>query len=202
MSFWIGVLGLLMGYLFGSVNSAIVVCRLMGLPSPRSVGSGNPGATNVLRLGSKKAAALTLLGDVVKGILPVLLAHAMHFPSDWLAAVALAAVLGHAFPCFFGFKGGKGVATGLGVLLALHPILGLLTLLTWLVVAFLFRYSSLAALVSVILTPVYGYFFWTKNAEALWVLIVMAAFILFRHQANIRRLLSGKESRIGQKTAS
>jgi glycerol-3-phosphate acyltransferase PlsY len=152
-------------------------------------------------LGGKKAAALTLVGDVVKGILPVLFAHAMNFPSDWLAAVAFAAVLGHAFPCFFGFKGGKGVATGLGVLLALHPVLGLLTLLTWLVVAFFSRYSSLAALVSVVLTPIYAYFFWSKNAEALWVLVLMAAFILFRHQANIRRLLTGKESRIGQKSA-
>jgi acyl phosphate:glycerol-3-phosphate acyltransferase len=188
---------LVVGYVFGSINSAIVICKLMGLPSPRSVGSGNPGATNVLRLGNKKAAALTLFFDVLKGWIPVFIALLAHVHTDWLCWVALATILGHAYPLFFGFKGGKGVATGLGVLLGVNPLLGLFVLITWIVVALIFRYSSLAAIVSVVLTPLYG-FFLLHDRSAISVLVLMALFILIRHKDNIARLLAGKESKIGR----
>ncbi len=196
--FWMGLNFMLIGYLLGSINSAIIVCKMMGLPSPRSIGSGNPGSTNVLRLGSKKAAALTLVGDVLKGVIPVGLAHAAHLPIDGICGVAVAAVLGHAYPLFFGFKGGKGVATGLGVLLGIHPGLGLLVLLTWLIVAGCFRYSSLAALVATILSPGYGYFLLDRNLNAALILFGMAVFIVFRHRENIRRLWKGEEKKIGK----
>jgi glycerol-3-phosphate acyltransferase PlsY len=197
--FLAGCLSIVAGYLLGSINSAMIICKLMGLPSPRSIGSGNPGATNVLRLGSKKAAALTLIGDAVKGFVPVLVAHFFHLPMAWICLVALAAVIGHIFPLFFGFKGGKGVATGLGVLLGIQPLLGLAVLVTWLVVAGITRYSSLAALISVILTPFYGYFLLDKNLSAVGVLVLIALLILARHHANIKRLFQGKESKIFKK---
>ena len=136
------------GYLFGSISAAIIVCRLMGLPDPRTEGSRNPGATNVARLGGKKAAALTLAGDMLKGLLPVLAAHALQAGPLVLALTALAAFLGHLYPVFFGFQGGKGVATALGVTFGLHWMIGLLTAATWLATALLFRYSSLSALVA------------------------------------------------------
>ena len=199
MSFLVGFLIVGLGYVFGSVNSAILVCKWMKLPSPRSVGSGTPGATNVLRLGSKKAAAFTLIGDAVKGLIPVLIAHAFHLPMDWICLVALAAVVGHMFPLFFGFKGGKGVATGLGVLLGIQPLLGLLVLITWLVIAGVTRYSSFAALVSVMLTPIYGYFLLDKNLSSVGILILISGLILVRHRSNIQRLLAGEEGKIGQK---
>jgi glycerol-3-phosphate acyltransferase PlsY len=195
----VGIIMILVGYLMGSVNSAMIVCKLMGLPSPRSIGSGNPGATNVLRLGSKKAAAITLVGDALKGWMPVFIGHLLGLPIAIMAWIALAAVLGHVFPIFFGFKGGKGVATGLGVLLGIQPFLGLAVLGTWLVVAFLFRYSSLAALISVILSPIYGYFLLEKNIMVMGVLALISLVILIRHIGNIQRLFSGQESKIGQK---
>jgi glycerol-3-phosphate acyltransferase PlsY len=192
---------ILLGYLLGSVNSAMIVCQLMGLPSPRSVGSGNPGATNVLRLGSKKAAAITLIGDALKGWIPVFMGHLLGLPIDIICWIALAAVLGHVFPLFFGFKGGKGVATGLGVLLGIQPFLGLAVLGTWLIVALCFRYSSLAALISVILMPIYGYFLLNKNLGAVGILVLIGVLILVRHQSNIKRLVQGQETKIGQKKA-
>jgi len=140
------VLWIVGAYLMGSIASAVVVARLMGLPDPRTQGSGNPGATNVLRLGGKKAAALTLLGDVLKGVIPVLAARLAGLPETGVALVALAAFLGHLYPVFFGFKGGKGVATAFGVLVAGAPLLGLAILVTWLAVAFASRISSLSAL--------------------------------------------------------
>ncbi len=188
---------LLIAYLFGSLNCASMVCKMFGLPSPRSEGSKNPGATNVLRLGGKKAAAMTLLGDVLKGLFPVLIAHGINCSVAWVAWVALAAVLGHIFPIFYRFKGGKGVATTIGVVFALNVILGLLVAMTWLVVAWVSRYSSLSSLVAVILCPVYAFFL--LGSSVLWPLSILAVLVILRHQQNIQRLLTGGESKIGRK---
>lgn len=185
-------------YLLGSISTAIITCRLMGLPDPRSGGSGNPGATNVLRLGGKKAAAITLLGDVLKGLIPVLLARALDAGEMTLAWVAVAAFLGHLYPIFFQFQGGKGVATAAGAIIGLAPLVALLCLATWLVVAWLARISSLAALTAAALSPVYA---WVLGAPGAHVatLALVATLLVWRHRANIRRILDGTESRIGQK---
>ncbi|OOG23097.1 acyl-phosphate glycerol 3-phosphate acyltransferase [Thioalkalivibrio denitrificans] len=187
----------LAAYLLGSVSTAIVVCRLSGLPDPRSQGSRNPGATNVLRTGRKGAAIITLLGDSLKGLVPVLVAHALGLEPFWVAAVALAAFLGHLYPIYHGFQGGKGVATALGVLLGLNVFVGLAALATWLLVAALARISSLAALTAAALTPVYMYLLtgetWYVAAGA-----ALAALIFWRHRANIDRLARGEEPRIGK----
>ena len=186
---------ILLAYLFGSLSAAILLCRLLGLPDPRTQGSGNPGATNVLRIGGKKAAAATLFLDMLKGLLPVLLARALAAPLEIQAAVALAAFLGHLYPVFFRFQGGKGVATALGVLLALNWLVGLATIATWLVMALLFRISSLAALTAILLTPLY---FWLLDRQApLLAVAVMITLLLFwRHRSNIRKLRDGTEGRI------
>lgn len=187
-----------LAYLMGSVSSAVVVCRVMGLPDPRSQGSNNPGATNVLRIGGKKAAAVTLVGDVLKGWLPVLLAQAVGVEPAVLAATGLAAFLGHIYPVFFGFQGGKGVATALGVLAAFHWSVGLAVVATWLAVAAVFRISSLSALVAAGLAP--GYVWWLVGDPTLTAAVgIMAALLMWRHQGNIRRILAGEEGRIGQK---
>jgi len=192
-------------YLIGSVSFAVVVSRVMGLADPRSYGSGNPGATNVLRTGNKAAAVLTLLGDAAKGAAAVLLAKwlaARYGFSDFtLACVGLAAFLGHLFPVFHGFAGGKGVATAAGVLLALSPWLGLATLATWIVIAFFFRYSSLAALVSAVFAPLF-YVLMAGADSALAPLAVISALLIWRHRRNIANLMAGKESRIGRKKAA
>jgi glycerol-3-phosphate acyltransferase PlsY len=185
-------------YLFGSVSSAVVTCRLMGLPDPRSQGSGNPGATNVLRTGTRSAAAITLLGDVLKGLAPVVLADWAGVGAPVLGAVAAAAVVGHMYPVFFGFKGGKGVATTLGVLLGLSWVLGALWGVTWLVVAALTRYSSLSALVATGLTPLYSYWL-VKTPALVATTLVIAVLVIWRHRSNISNLLHGRESRIGQR---
>ena len=191
-----GYLIILGGYLFGSISTAIIVCRLMGLPDPRTAGSGNPGATNVARLGGKKAAALTLVGDMLKGLLPVLLAHLLQAGPVILAATALAAFLGHLYPVFFGFKGGKGVATGLGVIYGLYWPAGLLTTATWLAMAVMFRYSSLAALIAMLLAPLW--FLWLRPEPAVIAAIVVLTVLLFwRHRSNISNLINGKEGKIG-----
>lgn len=183
-------------YLLGSVATAVLACRLLGLPDPRTVGSGNPGATNVLRMGGKKAAIITLLGDMLKGLLPVLLARALDLGDPWIAAVALAAFVGHLYPVFFGFKGGKGVATALGGLLGIHWALGLMTLATWLAVAALTRISSLSALTASLLAP--GYAWWITGSPALaGAAAAMSLLIYWRHRSNIRNLLAGTEGRIG-----
>lgn len=197
----------LAAYLIGSLSFAVVVSKLMGLSDPRSYGSKNPGATNVLRSGNKLAAALTLLLDGFKGWLPVFAVQ--QWGGQWglgegaVALVALCAFLGHLFPVFFGFKGGKGVATFLGAVLALAPILGALSLLTWLFVAYVSRYSSLAAIISALLTPLYyGLFegvFWYASRWTALVLVLMAAFLVYRHRGNILNLLAGKEGKIGAK---
>ncbi len=183
-------------YLVGSLSTAVLVSKSMGLPDPRSSGSGNPGATNVLRLGGKKAAVATLLGDVLKGLLPVLLARMLGLGDIIVALVGLAAFLGHLFPVFFGFKGGKGVATGLGVLLGFSPAAAGLAALSWLLVAAVSRYSSLAALVTAVLAPVSLALLGGAAAQVV-VLLVMAGLLVWRHHENIARLLKGTESRIG-----
>ena len=184
------------GYLFGSISTAIIVCKLMGLPDPRTEGSGNPGATNVARLGGKKAAALTLAGDMLKGLIPVLIAHAMHASPTILAATALAAFLGHLYPIFFGFRGGKGVATALGVIYGLYWPVGLLTTAIWMAMALLFRYSSLAALVAMLLAPL-GFMWLWPEPPVIIAMVVMTVLLYWRHRSNIANLLSGKEGKIG-----
>jgi len=192
---------LIASYLLGSISFAILVARFYGLPDPRSHGSGNPGATNMLRTGKKSAAALTLLGDALKGYLAVILAQwitgVYGLPSYVPYLAALAAFLGHLFPVFFGFKGGKGVATALGVLLALDLRLGGLTILTWGVVFAITRVSSLSALVAATLAPVYGYYLLGHGPETAFlagILALLSLLVLARHHSNIRKLLSGEES--------
>ncbi|MFM1988335.1 MAG: hypothetical protein RJA99_1292 [Pseudomonadota bacterium] len=196
------LVAIVVAYLIGSVSFAVVVSRAMGLADPRSYGSGNPGATNVLRTGNRSAAILTLVGDAAKGAVAVLLAKALAqrygFDDFVLTLVGLAAFVGHLFPVFHGFQGGKGVATAAGVLLALSPWLGLATLTTWIVIAVFFRYSSLASLVSAVFAPVF--YMLLAGADRVSVAIaVMAALLVFRHRANIAKLIAGTESRIGSK---
>jgi glycerol-3-phosphate acyltransferase PlsY len=188
-------------YLVGSLSTAVIISKSLGLPDPRSSGSGNPGATNVLRLGGKKAAIGTLLGDLLKGLLPVLLARVLGLGEITVALVGLAAFLGHLFPVFFGFQGGKGVATALGIIIALSPATAGAAALTWFLVAALSRYSSLAALMTALLAPVYLAVLTGAKAQVL-VLIFMAALLFWRHKDNIRRLLNGTESRIGANKTS
>jgi glycerol-3-phosphate acyltransferase PlsY len=192
---------LIAAYLMGSISFAILVARIYGLPDPRSHGSGNPGATNMLRTGKKSAAALTLLGDALKGYLAVILAQWIStrygLPSYVPYLAALAAFLGHLYPVFFGFKGGKGVATALGVLLALDIRLGGLTILTWAVVFAITRVSSLSALVAATLAPVFGYYLLGHGPETRFlagILSVLSLLVLARHRSNIRKLISGEES--------
>ena len=185
-------------YLMGSVSSAILISRLLGLPDPRTEGSRNPGATNVLRLGSKSGAVLTLAGDIAKGVLPVLAARWILDEPVLLALAALGAFLGHLFPVYFRFEGGKGVATALGVLAAIDWQLASILIATWLVVATVFQYSSLAALVTAAAAPIY--LFWLTDEPVFVGLgIVLAVLLYIRHNANIRRLLRGDEQKIGKK---
>ncbi|MEY4677230.1 MAG: hypothetical protein RLZZ470_1737 [Pseudomonadota bacterium] len=204
------VLAVVLAYLIGSLSFAVVVSRLMGLADPRSYGSNNPGATNVLRSGNKVAALLTLLLDAVKGWLPVY--AVVHFGAAYglgqgsVAMVALAAFLGHVWPVFFRFQGGKGVATAAGVLFGIEPLLGLATMCTWLIVAFFSRYSSLAALASAVFAPAY-YFLghrlvWYADDAVLLAAVAMSAMLIWRHQSNIGKLMRGEESRIGGSKAA
>jgi glycerol-3-phosphate acyltransferase PlsY len=185
-----------LAYLLGSLPTAIGAARLFGLPDPRTTGSRNPGATNVLRYGGKPAAALTLAGDVLKGVVAVLVARLISPDPALAAAAGLAAFLGHLYPVFFGFRGGKGVATALGVWLVLAPQVGGLLLLTWLAVAAAFRYSSLAALIASAAAPLYV---WWRAPLGPYLLLsaAMALLLWWRHRGNIRNLLAGTESRIG-----
>ena len=189
------ILLILGGYLFGSISTAIIVCKLMGLPDPRTEGSRNPGATNVARLGGKKAAALTLAGDMLKGLVPVLIAHALHASPTILAATALAAFLGHLYPVFFGFQGGKGVATALGVIYGLYWPVGLLTTGIWLTMAIVFRYSSLAALTAILLTPLGFMWLWPEKPIII-AMVALTVMLFWRHRSNIANLLSGDEGKI------
>ena len=184
-----------MAYLFGSISCAVIVSKLMGLEDPRTQGSGNPGATNVLRLGGKKAAIITLIGDLLKGLLPVIIAKALTNNPSVLALTAFTAFLGHLYPVFFGFKGGKGVATAIGAIIGLSvPVAGLL-ILSWFVVAMVSKYSSLAALVASALAPIYAWWLGMPTAIVLAILLI-AAMLFWRHRENISRLLLGEESKI------
>jgi len=187
-------------YLLGSISFAVVTSKLFGLADPRTYGSGNPGATNVLRSGKKVAAALTLFGDAAKGWLAVFLAIQFALPDAQIALVALAVFIGHLFPVFLRFKGGKGVATALGVLLALSGWMGLAVLATWLFMALVFRYSSLSALTAAVAAPIYAILLGLPQE---WVLAcgILSLLLIWRHKSNIQNLLSGKESKIGSKKA-
>ena len=196
----------IVGYLVGSLSFAVIVSRMMGLNDPRTYGSKNPGATNVLRSGSKAAAVITLLLDALKGWLPVVLVKYFGKPygleEGTLAMVGLAAFLGHLFPVFFRFQGGKGVATALGVLLGFSGVLGLATAASWLIIAYFFRYSSLASLVAAVFAPVYYLFgnglAWYLDKSILLAVALMSLLLIWRHAANITRLIKGTESRLGQ----
>ncbi len=198
----LNLLAVAAAYLIGSLSFAVIVSKFYGMADPRSYGSGNPGATNVLRSGKKKAAALTLLGDALKGLVAVLLARALQdtlgLSDATIAAVAVAVLVGHMWPVFFGFKGGKGVATALGVLLALSWPVALICALVWLVMAFGFKVSSLAALAATLVSPVAAYFLMPHGS---WVAatLIIALLVLYRHQSNIKNLLGGKEGKIGGK---
>ena len=195
----------LLAYLLGSLSFAVIVSRLMGLSDPRSYGSKNPGATNVLRSGSKPAAIATLLLDALKGWLPVVLVK--WFGADYglgdgtVAAVGFAAFLGHLYPVFFQFKGGKGVATAAGVLMGVSWVLGLATLATWIIIAFFSRYSSLASLVAAVFAPLYYLFgdreVWYVDKAILLVMFAISALLIYRHRENINKLLKGTESKLG-----
>jgi len=193
----------LVAYLIGSLSFAVIISRVMGLSDPRSYGSGNPGATNVLRSGNKTAAILTLVFDALKGYVPVLLVDLYGAPyglrTGTIALVGLAAFLGHLWPVFFRFQGGKGVATAAGVLLAFNPWLGLATLATWLVIVVFFRYVSLASIVAAVFAPFYQLLIWGGGPIAL-VAVVMGLLLIWRHSANIQKLIAGTESKLGQKT--
>jgi len=182
-------------YLLGSVSSAIIVCRLMGLPDPRTQGSSNPGATNVLRIGGKRAGAVTLLGDGLKGLVPMLVGHLLDAGPELLAATGLAAFLGHLYPVFFGFRGGKGVATALGVQFGLYWPIGLTVAAIWLIVARLLKISSVSALICMALAPLIVRIFWPEPI-LVWMQVLISLILFWRHRGNIRNLISGAEARL------
>jgi len=186
----------LAAYLIGSLSAAILICRLLRLPDPRTQGSRNPGATNVLRFAGKKTAALVLLGDMLKGLIPAVAARALDADENTLAAVGLAAFLGHLYPLYFGFHGGKGVATSLGVLLGLTWPVAMAVAVTWLLMAKVFRISSLAAITAAAAAPLYAWLL--EDSTSLLVMVcVISAMLLWRHRTNIQRLISGAEGKIG-----
>jgi len=188
----------ILAYFIGSISAAIITCKIMGKVDPRTVGSHNPGATNVLRYAGKKAAVFTLLGDLFKGLIPVAIGHALGLDWSWLGLIGTAAFLGHLYPAYYGFKGGKGVATALGVYIGLEPILGLVVLITWLVTALLTNISSLSALIATLLAPLY--FYWVTGSLPLFLtLLVMTAFIYWRHRTNIVEIIDGTEDKIVEK---
>ena len=209
MNYVYSIAAVIAAYLIGSLSFAVIVSRLMGLNDPRSYGSKNPGATNVLRSGNKAAAVATLLLDALKGWLPVVLVKWLGadygLGGGTVAAVGLAAFLGHLYPVFFGFKGGKGVATAAGVLIGVSWVLGLATLATWLIVAYFSRYSSLASLAAAVFSPLYYLFgdraAWYVDKRIVMTLVVISALLIYRHRENINKLLKGTESRLGAKAA-
>ncbi len=185
-------------YCLGSVSSAIITCKLMGLSDPRTFGSNNPGATNVLRIGGKKAkvaAAITLLGDSLKGFIPVLVAQILNLDVVIVALIGIAAFLGHLYPIFFAFKGGKGVATAFGVILAISHWVALALLITWLIMAFGLKISSISALIAAILAPIFIWFI-LSSSTFLWMSLFISALLIYRHKSNIKNLLSGSEGKI------
>ena len=184
-------------YLIGSLSAAIIVCKVMSLPDPRTLGSRNPGATNILRIAGKKTASLVLLGDMLKGFVPLVLAQALHVEDNVMAAAGLAAFLGHLYPIYFGFHGGKGVATALGILLGLAWPLAVAVLATWLFIAKLFHVSSLSAIMAAIMAPIYTWWL-LDSLPKLIMVIIISTMLLWRHRANIQRLFKGAEAKIGQ----
>ena len=194
----LAALGAMIAYFIGSLSFAIIVSRLFKLSDPRSYGSGNPGATNVLRSGNKAAAILTLLMDALKGYIPVMVAQHMGLSPLTVAAIGLGAFIGHLWPIFFKFEGGKGVATAAGVLIGFAPALGGIVLLIWLTMAVVFRYSSLAALTAALAAPVIQISGWGINPLTVST-VVMSLLLIWRHEANIRKLMAGQESKLGQK---
>lgn len=189
---------LVVGYLFGSLSSAIIVCRAMRLPDPRTQGSNNPGATNVMRIGGKKAAYLTFVGDFLKGVIPVVIANYI-FKNDWATAgAALGAFIGHLYPLYFGFKGGKGVATLVGILVALHWLLFIMFGVAWLVILKATGYVSLASMVAVTATTLFA-FVAGFPAVINGLLVILSLLVIIRHQENIKKLLRGEENQFGQK---
>ncbi|HHB92203.1 MAG TPA: glycerol-3-phosphate 1-O-acyltransferase [Thioploca sp.] len=188
---------MVLAYLLGSVSGAMLVCKTMGLADPRTQGSGNPGATNVLRHGGKKAAIITLLLDIMKGVIAVLIAKLLTGSVIILAGVTIAVFIGHLYPIFFNFQGGKGVATAFGALIALVWPVGLAALSTWISIAILLRYSSLAAVVTAISAPIYMFWF-TPIWEYRIICIAIGILLLWRHRSNIRKLLAGQETKIGK----
>ena len=192
------ILSAVFAYLIGSVSTAIITCRIMGLEDPRNTGSHNPGATNVLRHGGKKAALITLLGDMLKGLIPVFIIIQLQSDHLTVAVTGLSALLGHVFPVYYGFKGGKGVATFYGVILAFNWLVGIIALAIWLLTASLLKISSLSALVSIFSTPFILWYF-SRSPELSTATAVMSLLIFWRHKTNIKSLLHGKEARIGRK---
>lgn len=184
-------------YLLGSINSAIIVSNVFSLPDPRSLGSGNPGATNVLRTGNKLAALITLAGDLLKGLLPVLAVDLFTASAPLVAATGVAALLGHMYPIYYGFKGGKGVATTLGVLLGYDWLLALVWIAFWIFTALVFRYSSLAALVSTFLVLIISWF-WNDNIWLFISILIISVFVFWRHRSNIKNLLEGSEPKLSK----
>ncbi|TNF91322.1 MAG: glycerol-3-phosphate 1-O-acyltransferase [Gammaproteobacteria bacterium] len=182
-------------YCLGSVSSAIIVCQIMGLPDPRDQGSGNPGATNVLRIGGKKAAVIVLVGDLLKGLIPVLIGHLLHVPLMILGLAGLAAFLGHLYPVFFRFQGGKGVATFIGVILGIHWILGLAAVGTWLITFAVVKISSVSALVMAALVPVYSWLLY-QDLNITAIIVAIVVMLYWRHRSNIRNLIHGEEGKI------
>jgi len=197
ISMLINIFLIFSAYLVGSISSAILVCKTLGLSDPRDGGSGNPGTTNVMRLHGKKAAFLTLIGDIFKGIIPVLLAKVIVGSENLIALSGLAAFLGHIFPIYFKLEGGKGVATLIGILFATHWLLGIAYVITWILTAALFRYSSLAALVATLSAPLYAYFL-VPNYQYIISFTVLTLILFWRHKSNIYNLLDGKEYKIGE----
>ena len=195
LTFLIFMFDITVAYLVGSLSSAVIVCRLNNLPDPRTQGSKNPGATNVLRLAGKKYAIMVLIADMLKGLLPVLLAHWLGSNPTTLGFTCFAAVIGHMYPVFFQFKGGKGVATALGAFLGLHFIMGVVIIATWLTVANFSRYSSLASIIAITFAPFYSLFIF-GNLDAFFPLALITIFVLYKHRDNISRLIVGEEPKI------
>lgn len=188
----------ILSYFVGSLSTAIITCQVLGKTDPRTVGSKNPGATNVLRHGGKKAAALTLLGDMLKGVIPIVIGHVLGLSWGWLALIGIAAFLGHLYPVYYGFKGGKGVATAFGVFLGLNPIIGIVVILTWIISALIFNISSLSALIATLLAPIYFYVV-TGSLPLFWSLLFITIMIYWRHRTNIIEIINGTEDSIVEK---
>ena len=188
----------ILAYFLGSVSTAVISCKMLGKVDPRTVGSKNPGATNVLRYAGKKAAFFTLLGDLLKGLVPVAIGHAFNLDWGWLILIGIAAFLGHVYSIYYGFKGGKGVATALGVYIGLNPIVGIVVILTWLISALVFNVSSLSALIATLLAPLY--FFWVTGSFNLFLgLVLITVLIYWRHRTNIVEIIDGTEDKITEK---